>query len=133
MTVKLRLVRAIALAAVAVAALGVAPATALETATSTAATPQCSLYAEQPEYNGSINGWGHWSNCPSSAKVTVVLRQDRKWWPDKTLTSASGTGSHGSRLLVYGCGNHFDPIKVFVETRYGDKKVQSPRSVLPCA
>jgi hypothetical protein len=118
-------VAGLALAAAAV----VAPvATAAPSAAAT-----CQLYAEQPYYNGSINGWGHWYNCPTNAKVTVVLRHDKRWWPDSTLDSETGTGSSGSRLTVYPCGNRFDPIKVFVEVRYGSQKVQSPRAILPCA
>ena len=93
----------------------------------------CSLYAERPEYIGAaINGWGHWSGCPTSAKVSIVLRQDRSWWPDRTLASTSGSGSFGSRVVAYACGNDFDPIKVFVEVRYNGQKAQSPRAVLPC-
>ena len=93
----------------------------------------CSLYAERPEYIGAaINGWGHWSGCPTSAKVSIVLRQDRSWWPDRTLASTSGSGSFGSRVVAYACGTDFDPIKVFVEVRYNGQKAQSPRAVLPC-
>ena len=109
---------------------GVSHAAALPAATAAAT---CTLYAEQPTYNGSINGLGSWSGCPATANVTVVLRQDRSWWPDTTLRSASGTGSNGSKLLVYPCGARFDPIKVFVEVRYGSQKKQSPRAVVPCA
>jgi hypothetical protein len=96
-------------------------------------TATCALYAEQPTYNGSINGWGHWLGCPATARITVVMREDRRFWFDRTLRSGTAHGSYGSKLLVYACGNHFDPIKVFIEVRYGDKKVQSPRAVLPCA
>ena len=120
-------------------ALRAAVAVMLALAALTAATPgradaaSCTLYAEQPYYNGAINGWGHWYGCPSTAKVTVVLRQDRRWWPDKTLDDAVGYGSNGSAFVGYACGNRFDPIKVFVEVRYGSQKVQSARSILPCA
>ncbi len=121
-------------AAAALATLALAPvAGAIGDAPVASAAPACRLYAEQPTYNGSINGTGSWSNCPANATVTVVLRNDRSWWPDQTLASRSGTGSFGSRTTVYACGNHFDPIKVFVEVRYGSQKVQSPRSILPCA
>ena len=92
----------------------------------------CTLYAEQPYYNGAINGWGHWYGCSSTAKVTVVLRQDIRWWPDKTLDSRTGIGRAGSLLVTRACGNNFNPIKVFVEVRYGTQKVQSPRAILPC-
>jgi len=123
-------------AGAAILALGIAMPAASDAATVSAhrvASAACTLYAEQPIYNGSINGSGYWSGCPATAKVTVVLREDRKWWPDRTLRSASGTGSSGSKLLVYPCGTDFDPIKVFVEVRYGSLKKQSPRAVLPCA
>jgi hypothetical protein len=97
-----------------------------------AAAATCSLWAEQPYYNGAINGWGHFYGCPSGAKITVVLRQDRRWWPDKTLDTKYGYGPAGSVLTWRACGNDFDPIKVFVEVRYGSQKVQSARAILPC-
>jgi hypothetical protein len=118
-------------AARAAVALAIAVGAVLATAPATQAAT-CTLYAEQPYYNGAINGWGHWWNCPSTAKVTIVLRQDIRWWPDRTLDSDVGYGGSGSLLVGRACGNHFDPIKVFVEVRYGSQKVQSPRAILPC-
>ncbi len=93
---------------------------------------ECRLSAEQPQYNGAISGLGSWSNCATNAKVTVLLREDVRFWTDKTLVSKSRTGSSGSLSLLRACGNRFDPIKVYVEVRAGNKKVQSPRAILPC-
>jgi hypothetical protein len=98
----------------------------------TAPAAECTLWADQPKYNGSISGEGSWANCPSNAKVTVLLRRDHKWWPDSTLRSQSGTGRSGRLNLLRGCGAGFDFWKVYIETRYGSKKTQSPRAVLPC-
>lgn len=93
----------------------------------------CTLFAEQPYWAaGAIYGAASWSGCPASAGITVVLRHDRSWWPDRTLASRSGSGSFGSIQVSYPCGTDFDPIKVFIEIRYGGAKVQSPRAVLPC-
>ncbi|MGH2720076.1 MAG: hypothetical protein ACRDJO_00560 [Actinomycetota bacterium] len=93
----------------------------------------CALYSERPEWvNATILGRGSWYNCPSGTSVNVVLRQDRSWWPDRTLASRWGSGSSGSLLATYFCGNDFDPIKVFVETRAAGRKVQSERAILPC-
>ena len=100
--------------------------------TGTVLAADCTLWADQPQYNGSISGEGSWANCPTNAKVTVLLRKDHKWWPDSTLDSKSGTGSSGRLSTLRGCGTGFEPWKVYVETRYGSKKTQSPRAVLPC-
>ncbi len=101
--------------------------------TDTATLAGCQLYAEQPYWlAGSIVGTGSWSNCPSNASITVVMRHDRSWWFDRTLTSRSGSGSFGYVDLSYWCGTDFDPIKVFIEVRYGSQKVQSVRSIVPC-
>jgi hypothetical protein len=99
---------------------------------SPAAAPRCKLFAEQPVYNGSINGRGSWSDCPTTARVTVLLRSDKRWWPDSTLASMIGTGSSGSLLTVRACGNSFEPIKAYVEVRFNGQKVQSARAILPC-
>jgi hypothetical protein len=93
----------------------------------------CTLYAEQPYWStGAIYGFGSWNGCPASAGVTVVLRHDRSWWPDRTLASGSGSGPYGGVAVSYPCGTDYDPIKVFIEVRYGSMKVQSPRATLPC-
>ena len=97
------------------------------------AAATCGLYAEPPSYNSSIVATASWAGCPAGARFTIVLREDRRWWPDRTIRSANGEGSYGSRTLTYPCGTDFDPIKVFVEIRYGDRKVQSARVILPCA
>lgn len=98
-----------------------------------AALAGCTLYAAQPYWSsGYLFGGGSWSGCPANASITVVLRQDISWWPDRTLASGSKSGSSGWIDLSYPCGTDFDPIKVFVETRYGSKKVPSARSIVPC-
>ncbi len=122
---------AIATLAASVQLIAALPANAAPAAATAATT--CALYAGQPVYNGSINGGGSWAGCPPDAKITVVLREDVRFWPDNTLRSATAHGSQGSKLLVYACGNRFDPIKVFIEVRFGSRHVQSPRSILPCA
>lgn len=109
------------------------PAPAPAEAASTAALPDCQLFAEPPEFiNASITGMGSWAGCSASTSITVVLRHDRSWWPDRTLASKSGTGGAGSLTVAYPCGNDFEPIKVFIETRRGSTHVQSERRVLPC-
>ena len=111
-------------------------ASVLQASPGAAAVPQaagCTLWSERPEWvNATILGRGSWYNCPSGTSVTVVLRHDRSWWPDRTLASRSGSGSSGSLLTAYACGTDFDPIKVFVETRAVGRKVQSERAILPC-
>ncbi|WP_433929452.1 hypothetical protein AB3662_37605 [Sorangium cellulosum] len=98
-----------------------------------AALAACQLYAGQPYWlPGAIYSDSWWSDCPASASITVVLRHDRWWWPDRTLASRSGRGSFGSIQLSYPCGTDFNPIKVFTEVRYRSQKVQSPRAILPC-
>jgi hypothetical protein len=93
----------------------------------------CTLYAEKPYWStGAIFGFGSWNGCPTSAGVTVVLRHDRSFWPDRTLASRSGSGPYGGVAVSYPCGTDYDPIKVFIEVRYGSQKVQSARATLPC-
>jgi hypothetical protein len=100
--------------------------------TGAALAADCTLWADKPQYNGAISGEGSWANCPANAKVTVLLRRDHRWWFDSTLDSKSETGSSGRLSTSRACGTGFDPWKVYVETRYGSKKTQSPRAVLPC-
>ena len=90
------------------------------------------LWAGQPYYNGAISGEGSWANCPSNARVTVLLRKDIRWLRDSTFNSKSATSSRGTLITLRACGTGFDPWKVYTETGYGSKKVQSPRAVLPC-
>jgi hypothetical protein len=124
-------VRTAALLSVAAAGLAIPSAVAIPSHSSAATT--CHLYAEQPYWtNATISGQGSWSGCAASTTVTVVLRQDRPWWPDRTLASRLGTGATGARQVSYPCGLDFDPIKVFIEVRQGSNKVQSPRATLPC-
>jgi hypothetical protein len=101
-------------------------------ANGTSYAADCTLFADKPEYNGAIYGSGSWANCPLDARITVLLRKDRRWWPDLTLDSKSGTGSSGTLTPLRACGNGFDPWKVYIETRLNDKKTQSQRAVLPC-
>lgn len=110
------------------------------TATAMAAMPEtadaantCRMGVEQPYYNGAMVGTGSWSTCYAGSHFTIVLREDRRFWPDRTIRTAHGAGISGSKTLTYPCGTDFDPIKVFVEIRHGGKKVQSARAVLPCA
>lgn len=122
--------RSLALATAVAGLAGLAPGS-IPPAAAAAAT--CQLYAEQPYYNSSIVAIASWSGCPAGARFTVVLREDRRWWADRTIRSGSGSGGYGAKTLTYPCGTDFDPIKVFVEIRYGDRKVHSPRAILPCA
>jgi hypothetical protein len=93
----------------------------------------CQLFAGQPEYlNASIQGEGSWTHCPSTAHVEVLLRKDIRWWWDSTLRETTGSGSSGGVNLAWPCGSGFSPTKVYVETRYGSKKVQSARATLAC-
>jgi hypothetical protein len=98
-----------------------------------AALAGCTLQAYQPYWSsGYLFGSGSWSGCPANASITVVLRQDIAWWPDRTLASGKKTGAGGTIGLSYPCGTDYDPIKVFIETRYGSRKVQSARAIVPC-
>lgn len=93
----------------------------------------CQLYPSPPEwYAASIFGSGWWFDCAAGSTVTVLLRQDRPWWPDRTLRSSSGSGSSGGIDLSYPCLTDFDPIRVYIEVRNGSQKVQSPRVIVPC-
>jgi hypothetical protein len=94
----------------------------------------CQIWAQQPSYlNASIAGEGAWVNCPEGTKVTVLLRQDKRWWPDSTLAVRAGIARFGTLTATRPCGTGFEFMKVYVEVRSGDTKTQSGRSLFPCS
>ena len=117
-----------------ITALGLATTALFGSPTGTAdAASTCQMGVEQPIYNGSIVASASWSRCYTGSHFTIRLREDRRFWPDRNIRVAKGSGVSGTKTLTYPCGTDFDPIRVFVEIRHGGRSVQSPRSVLPCA
>lgn len=100
-----------------------------------AAAPPCQLFADVPFWDGGGNlvGVGGRIYCSSIRTVTVLLRQDRPWWPDRTLaTSPSRTGTTVILEARRYCTGNSD-MKVYTETRTNTGgKVQSGRLLTSC-
>ena len=94
----------------------------------------CELYALQPVVDGNtVIGRGGRQGCTSIRTVTVVLRQDIAWAPDRTLDTAQKRGDNVHLTVSHMCEGHTGGMRVFVETRNGTGgKVQSPRTTFDC-
>jgi hypothetical protein len=72
---------------------------------------------------------------PPKERVRVLLRQDRRWIPDRTLADKEGTaeGFEFELTVLYRCSRG-ETKKVYVETRNltTGRKAQSPRVVITC-
>ena len=123
--------RIAAIASIVVAA-GVAAGAVAPAHGSSAAT--CRLYADVPVWESStvLAGEGARFSCTTSRTVTVLLRQDRPWLPDRTLAEVSKTG----RIVFLTARRHCtsgDAMKVYTETRTNTGgKVQSGRLLTAC-
>ena len=98
--------------------------------TSAFAQGSCQLFANTPDVNQNarliFGSGGRGSLCSSSTNVRVYLKQDRRFWFDKTLASRSQSGANVTLNVQYKCkGNGHQ--KVYIETRGDGDKVQSPR------
>ena len=111
----------------------VAPA-ALLTSAADASSSSCRLYADTPIWESAsvLAGEGGRLGCASTRTVTVRLRQDRPWWPDRTLAQVSKTGVNVILVARAYCTGDSD-MKVFTETLNGTGgKVQSGRLLVSC-
>jgi hypothetical protein len=94
----------------------------------------CDIFAGIPVLNtgetpgsGTISGSGvRGTSCPSSAEMTVYLKQDRRFWFDRTLDKNTGVGINFEVFVRYDCRGTGHQI-VYIEVRSGGKKVQSQR------
>jgi len=97
----------------------------------------CDISADTPtiEFDsndiGTIVGTGH-RECTTStpATITVRLRKDIRWWPDKTLASITVTGSTIHQSVAYRCtgrGSQTVFTEIIVKTGSGTQKAQSAR------
>ena len=91
---------------------------------------QCDLVAEAPVVNHAermIVGIGsRGDGCTTNGEITVVLRVDRRFWPDKTLAIKTGSGINFRISAIYMCKGRGSQ-QVFTEVRAPGKKVQSKR------
>jgi hypothetical protein len=94
----------------------------------------CRLFADDPVWDGGyLVGVGGRIGCTSIRTVTVRLRQDRPWRPDRTLAESSP--KTGSTVILearrYCTGN--TDMKVFTETLTNTGgKTQSGRLLTSC-
>jgi hypothetical protein len=119
--------------ALALALTTIAP-TAVLTAAADASSTSCYLYADTPTWESYsvLAGEGGRLGCSTTRTVTVRLRQDRPWWPDRTLAEVSKTGTNVILVARRYCTGNSD-MKVFTETLNGTGgKVQSGRVLVSC-
>lgn len=106
--------------------------------------PPCQLYVEQPTdtwyFPGQLDpniitggGGRDTGACGSEdSTVTVRLRQDRPWQPDRTLAEKTSSDGFVNLQVTYVCDDD-DEMKIFTETLTSDgDKVQSPRLYTYC-
>jgi hypothetical protein len=101
----------------------------------------CDIFADKPEIGTNddgnfISGVGH-RECsgspPQEVEVTVRLRQDRRFWFDKTLASKTKRIKTGTVTVVYNCQGTSSQT-VFTEIIVQGKKAKSPtRGVSLCS
>jgi hypothetical protein len=96
-------------------------------------TPACQLWAEVPIWDGDyLVGVGARVNCSGTRTLTVVLRQDRPWLPDRTLAEETKTGTNLYLAARHHCTG-WKPMKVFTEIRTSaGGKAQSGRLLTWC-
>ena len=95
----------------------------------------CRLFADDPYWDGAghVVATGGRIGCGSIRTVTVVLRQDRPWLPDRTLASDTDTRAVVILDAKKYCAGGDDDMKVFTETRTNTGgKVQSGRLLTTC-
>jgi hypothetical protein len=94
----------------------------------------CTLFAGQPIVSGDIvYGYGGREGCTTVRTVTVLLRQDISFWPDRTLDIDSDTDDNLTLTVAESCAGHKGGMRVFIETRTNTGgKFQSPRTSWWC-
>ncbi len=101
-----------------------------------ASASDCRLFADDPFWdgNGYMVGSGGRVGCVSTTRtVTVLLRQDVPWWPDRTLAEVTKTGMTVLLDAKKYCAGGDDDMWVFTETRTNTGgKVQSGRILTTC-
>ena len=90
----------------------------------------CQLGAATPFFNSTdrilSSSGARGPRCFLSATVVVRLKQDRRFWFDRTLATARGSGTNVDVPVRYDC--QFQGSKsVYTETEARGRKVQSPR------
>jgi hypothetical protein len=89
----------------------------------------CRLAADAPAWESYsvLAGEGGRINCITPRTVTVLLRQDRPWLPDRTLAQVRRTGTHVEIVVRRHCTGNAH-MKIYTETRTNTGgKVQSGR------
>jgi hypothetical protein len=76
---------------------------------------------------GTLVGYGsRGSDCHERKLLTVQLRQNRRWWPDKTLAETKFTFTNGQLSVKYPC-NGAGVKSVFTKAwLQGETPLQSP-------
>jgi len=117
----------------ALALVGAAVAVGAPTLPDSTAASDCRLFADDPVWDsGDLVGVGGRIGCTSIRTVTVRLRQDRPWWPDRTLAYDTETDSHVILEARHDCTGNTD-MKVFTETLTNTGgKTQSGRLLTAC-
>jgi hypothetical protein len=90
-------------------------------------TPPCDLFASLPELNGSdvIAIGSRGPSCESNAGITVLLKEDRRFWFDKVLTQAIG-GSNADVIARFHCSGNRGAI-VYTQVKSRGREKQSRR------
>ncbi len=119
--------------AAALTLVGAAVAAAAPIVPDSSAGSDCRLFADGPVWDsGDLVGVGGRIGCASTRTVTVRLRQDRPWLPDRTLAEVTKTGSNVTLEARHHCTGNTD-MKVFTETRTNTGgNTQSGRLLTTC-
>jgi hypothetical protein len=88
------------------------------TEASAAEHPNCAIWAVAPVLDsGAVYGVGVRSDCVQSRTITVSLREDRTFWPDRTLASTTKTDVVNANIHVnWSCSGH-QSKRVFTEIK----------------
>ena len=90
----------------------------------------CGIGAGLPEHHPvdhTITGYGSRGiDCTSLANMSVTLKQDRRFWFDRNLSSMNGGGKNFELFTRYNCKGTGGQT-VYTEVKSGKKKVQSKR------
>jgi hypothetical protein len=124
-------------ARLAVAVVAVVAAGGLVAAEASAAEhPDCAIWAVAPVVDyGAVYGVGVRSDCVQSRTITVSLREDRTFWPDRTLASTTKTGVVNANIHVaWSCAGHQGKwVFTEIKTSAGGSAQSTRTSVSYCA